>query len=208
MQVSDEWSDTDESYFVITVDQGNGRPVTKKFGPYDNVDTGTQRSVAEFVITKDDLIPPNPTALRVSVFENDEGDPEETAEAIQQKMVEISNEVSSLAGAAAGASGADAASGPGVGIGATASTVSGVLAGPIGALAAAGIVAGLGLGDDYVGEGAILAFNRPELATTPEPQGNFNGAPFNAKIEIRGGDEGSFDVFFDVLVVTITTVPA
>jgi hypothetical protein len=197
---SNELSSSDEPYFVITVDRGDGSPVTKKFGPFENTDAGEQIGVGELLIQG---ASPNPMAIRVAAYENDEGDPDETAQKLQEKMVEISNQVASIASA----SGADAADGPGVGVGATAAGVGGVLGGPLGALAAAGIVAALGLGDDFVGQAALVQFARPEQAKTPDSQGDFAGSPFNAKITISGGDaEGAYELFFDVHVIEIAPV--
>lgn len=188
----DQLSDTDEPYFIITVDQFDGRPVTRTF-PFENIETGSQIGVGARLISR---VAPNPTSIRVLAFERDEGDPEETAAELQQTLVEISNQVASVAGA----SGAAAASGPGVGVGAAAATGGGVLAGPIGALAAAGIVSALDLGDDHIGENVSMQFNRPEQAKTPGRLGDFQGNPFNAKIEINGGEEGEYELFFDVHV--------
>jgi hypothetical protein len=114
-------------------------------------------------------------------------------------MVEISNEVASIAGA----SGADAAAGAGVGVGDTAAGVGGVLAGPLGALAATGIVAALGLGDDFIGQAALVQFAQADQARTPDKQGDFEGNAFNAKITIDGGDEGAHELFFDVRVADL-----
>lgn len=187
---SDELSASDEPYFVIAVDQFNGDPDVRTF-TFENIDAGDEIGVGALLV-KD--VSPNPTAIRVIAFEHDEGDPEETAAALQEKLVELSNEVASIAGAA----GADAASGPGIGVGAAASSVGGVLGGPIGALIAAGIVSVLGLGDDFIGQDVTMQFNRPESTETPSPLGNFRGNPFNAKLAISKEDEGSYELFFDV----------
>ena len=196
----DQLSSTDEPYFVITVDQGDGRPVTRTLGPFENTDTGTEVGVGELLVSG---VSPNPTAVRVSAYENDFGDPAKTAAALQQKLVEISNQVASVASA----SGAEAADGPGVGVGAAAAGAGGLLAGPLGALAAAGVVAVLGLGDDFIGENVTVAFARPEDTSTPPDQGTFQGNSFNAQITITGNAEGNYALFFDILVtqVSITT---
>jgi hypothetical protein len=82
----------------------------------------------------------------------------------------------------------------------------GVLAGPIGALGAALIVQGLGLGDDHIGERAVVEFTRPEKIGTPPKQGDVQpGMEYNAKVDIDGGDEGVYEVFFDVVVLGLPT---
>jgi hypothetical protein len=192
---SDQATPTDEPYFVITVDVGDGRPETRKFGPFQNVETGTLVTVGEIIVSE---LTPNPLSIRVHAYENDHGNPEETAKAIQEKAVELSKAVA----AAAGSTGADVADGPGAGPGAIAAGLGGVLAGPIGALGAALIVEGLDLGDDHIGERAVVEFARPEKIGTPPKQGDVQpGMEFNAKVDIDGGDDGVYEVFFDVVVL-------
>lgn len=199
----DQGTPTDEPYFVITIDRGDGRPITNTFGPFENIETGTQVGVGTLLIEK---ISPNPVSVRVSAYENDQGDPKATAEALQTKLVEISNEVASIASA----SPADAADGPGIGVGATAAGAAGVLAGPLGALAATLIVDSLDLGDDFIGESVRVLFARPEQTGTPKAQGDFTGNPFNLKIDINNSTEGQYELFFDVHVTFLPdpiTVP-
>jgi hypothetical protein len=197
---SDEFSASDEPYFVITLDNTIGVPITKKFGPFDNTDAGTERGVGEFLAT---ALSPNPLAIRVAAFENDEGDPDETARNLQAKMVELAQQAQS----AAAASGADAADGPGIGTTAAAGAA-GLLAGPLGSLLAIGVVQVLGLGDDFVGQDVALAFTRADNTTTPPSLGQFRGNSFNAKTDIDGGDEGHYELFFDIAVENHTTSPA
>jgi hypothetical protein len=91
-----------------------------------------------------------------------------------------------------------------VGAAGGAGALGGIIAGPIGALVAAGIVSILGLGDDFIGQAIAVAFQRAEDAETPPTQGQFQGRTFNSKISVNGGDQGQYDIFFDVLVETIT----
>jgi len=42
-------SDTDEPYFVVSVDTANGLPRTEKFGPYENIETGSEVEVGSFL---------------------------------------------------------------------------------------------------------------------------------------------------------------
>jgi hypothetical protein len=191
---SDGLSPHDEPYFVITVDTGNGTPTVKKFGPFEGIDTGDEVGVEELLIQS---VAPNPLAVRVMAYENDDGDPDKTAKNIQDEAIKISQEVAKLASAA------DAADGAGAGPTAGGATIGGIIGGPLGALAAAGVVALLGLGDDFVGQDAAVLFVHSDDVGNPEVQGQFRGADFNKKISVDGDSEGAYDLFFDVRVQTI-----
>lgn len=195
---SDEWSASDEPYFVISVDHGAGVPLTKKFGPYENTDQGTEWGVGEVLV---DGIAPDPLAIRVMAYENDEGDPDETAKKIQAQMVTLAQQAQSLAAA----SGAAAADGPGIGPSATAGAV-GLVSGPLGALVAVGIVSALGLGDDFIGQDVALAFTRPENVGIPPSLGSFRGNSFNARVNIDGGNQGHHELYFDIVVTKIDII--
>lgn len=189
----DQSSPHDEPYFVITIDQGNGMPVVKKFGEFEGIDSGSEMTFGELLV---DGVPPNPMSIRVLAYENDFGDPATTAKNIQDKVVELSK----AAGTAASAAGAAAPDGPGIGVAAAASTVGGIAGGPIGALIAAGIVAGLGLGDDFISQAATLLFERPDNVGTPPTLGQFGGMDYNRKIHLNGHSEGEYDLFLNVIV--------
>jgi hypothetical protein len=191
---SDQLSPHDEPYFVIVVNNGTGAPVVKKFGKFEGIDTDDEIGIVELLIGG---VAPNPMSILALAYEQDDGDPDETAKKIQDEVVKLSQAAGSLA------SGAEAADGPGVGLAAGAATVGGIAAGPLGALAAAGIVSVLGLGDDFVGQSASLLFARQEDVGTPPKQGQFQGNDFNHKININGDEEGEYDLFFDVLVERI-----
>jgi hypothetical protein len=193
LALSNELSANDEPYFVIAVDNGNGVPLTKKFGPFENVDQGTEIGVGELLVSD---VSPDPLAIRVMAYENDEGDPDETAREIQEKMVEIAQATQAALGATDAASAAD---GPGLGPSAAAGAV-GIVAGPLGSLLAVGIVAAFGLGDDFIGQGVSLAFIRPENVGTPPEIGKFQGNSFNAQVDVAGDGEGHHQLFFDIHV--------
>lgn len=189
----DQLTPTDEPYFLIAVDTANGIARLKKFGPFSNIETGSEIGVGTILA---DRFPPNPLSIRVEAFENDQGDPDETARKLQEKLVKLAQQAQSIAAA----SGADAADGAGVGPSAAAGGVAGVLSGPLGALLAVGAVEALDLGDDWVGQGVTLAFTRPEEEYTPQEMGRFQNIPYNARVEINGGAEGHYEFFFDVAV--------
>ncbi len=192
--VNDLGSTHDEPYFIISVDTGNGAPALKKFGRYEGVDTDTEVGVAELLIDK---VAPNPMAIRVMAYENDFGDPDDTAKKIQDEVVKLSQEAGKLASAA------EAADGPGVGPSAAAGTIGGIAGGPLGALLAAGIVSALGLGDDFINQSIALLFTRPENVGEPPTQGQFQETDYNRKINVNGGDQGIYDLFFDIHVEEI-----
>ena len=195
LDLSNEISATDEPYFIVSIDDGRGVPLVKKFGPFENTDEGTEVGIGEVV--SHPSMAPNPVSIRVAAYENDSGDPDETAKKVQAAMVELAQQAQSLASAA----NADAADGPGVGPSAAAGAA-GLLAGPLGALAAIGIVSLFGLGDDFIGQGVATAFQRPDDVGTPLALGEFQGNSFNRKIDINGGDdEGHHELFFDIQVV-------
>jgi hypothetical protein len=52
----------------------------------------------------------------------------------------------------------------------------------------------------HIGQDVALVLQRPEEVGTKPPIGEFRGKPFNEKIEISGGDEGFYTLFFDVFV--------
>ena len=190
----DGQSPHDEPYFVITVNHGGSAPTVKKFGRFTGVDSGDEIGFGEVLIEK---VPPDPMTILAIAYENDDGDPDETAKKIQDEVVKLSQEVGSLASAAA------AADGPGVGPAAAAGTVGAIAGGPLGALAAAGIVSILGLGDDFVGQAAMVLFELQDDVGMPPNQGQFQGNDFNRKITINGDDEGEYELFFDVVVELI-----
>lgn len=188
---SDQLSGADEPYFVITIDNGTGNPLVRKFGEFENIVTDTEIGIGEFLIKG---VAPNIMVLRVLVYENDFGNPDETAKKIQEFVVAVAGQAQTLA------SGAAAADGAGVGPAAAAGAVGAIAGGPIGAAIAVGIVEAFGLDDDFVGQSASILFALTEDVGTPAEQGEFGTTKFNHRIVVDGGDEGKYELFFDVLV--------
>jgi hypothetical protein len=188
----DQLSPTDEPYFVVAIENFDGMPKVQKLGPFENTETG--REIGSGATWTVDNLTPNPMSIRVQAYEHDHGDPDKTARNLQEQFVELAREAQSIAGA----SGADAADGAGIGP-TTAAGVVGALAGPLGTLLAVGIVQALGLGDDYIGQGSRTLFARPELVgTEPGRLGSFQGQDYNVMIDINGGGEGHYQLFFFV----------
>jgi hypothetical protein len=196
---SNELSASDEPYFVISVINGSNQAVVQKFGPFEGVETGTEIGVGSTLISS---AAPNPTAILAIAYENDEGDPDETARKLREKAAAVVQQVQSLIAADA----ASSADGPGVGTAAGASAVGSFISGPIGGLLAAGVVSLLGLADDYVGQNVALVLQRPDEVHTMPELGKFRGNSFNVHIRIDGRDEGHYELFFDMHVeLHITT---
>jgi hypothetical protein len=189
----DQMTPTDEPYFIMSLDNVTGAPIVKKLGPFPNVETGTE--IGTMQPFRFDNLTPNPMSIRVVAYENDQGDPGTTADNLQAKFVELAQAVQSLAAADA----ASAADGPGIGPAVGAGAV-GAFAGPLGALLAVAIVELLGLDDDYIGQGAELLFARTDDLGTEDPprKGSFQGKDYNAVIDINGGGEGHYQLFFDI----------
>ena len=112
---SDQTSPHDEPYFVLTVVSGT-TSVVRKCGKFTGIDSGDEIGINQILIGG---VPPDPMSILAIAYEQDFGDPNETAKKIQEEVVKLSNEVGSLASAAA------AADGPGVGPAAAAATVGG-----------------------------------------------------------------------------------
>jgi len=163
------------------------------FGPFENVDNGTEIGVGSIVLAN---VAPNPTAILAVAFENDEGDPDQTLGKIREKAAQGVQQLQSVIASSA----ASSPDGPGISPAEAASSVAGMITGPFKELLPAGVVSLLGLDDDYIGQDVALVLQRPEEVGTKPPIGEFRGKPFNEKIEIGVGDEGSYALFFDVFV--------
>lgn len=182
----------DEPYFIITVDTKDGNPTTWT-SKHENVQVGMDVGADTTIVKK---ATPDPLSILVVGYENDAGDPDETAKEVQAEMVKLSK--------AAAASAADfegAADGPAASTFGTAGGVGGLLAGAWGAVIAMAIVAIFGMGDDYIAQNVTTLFLDGVEPTTPPIISNFQETlPYNAKVMIDGGDEGKYELYFHVLV--------
>lgn len=189
VRLSNELSASDEPYFIVSVMNGDDQTRVEKFGPFENVKAGTEIGIGATLLSGRPL---NPTTILAVAYENDEGDPDETAKKLREKAAEVVQQAQSLI--AASASGA--ADGPGIGTAAAASTAAGLISGPIGALLAGAIVSLFGLGDDYVGQDVAMLFQNPDSVGNRKAIGKFRDNDFNVRIAIDGHDEGSYELFF------------
>lgn len=178
----------DEPYFIIAVDTKTGDPTTTT-RKYENVEE--KKDVGD-ALTIIENATPDPLSILVVAYENDAGDPDETAKNVQAEMVKLSKEAAALAGALEGA-----ADGPAAG---TIAAAGGALAGAWGAVIAVAIVAIFGMGDDYIGQNVTTLFLSGEEPTTPANIGKFQDMDYNKKVMVDGGDEGKYELYFHVLV--------
>ncbi|MDQ4143305.1 MAG: hypothetical protein M3198_06085 [Actinomycetota bacterium] len=189
IEESNEWSASDEPYFLISV-VSTHRSVTKKFGPFENVDAGENHPmVAGVAAFEDDVIPP--VILGVIANEHDEGTPEEAAEKareVARALMEKMEEAAASFGAATAGSHVIPEWLRDIWIGWI----------PEGAAAV------LGLGDDHVGSnGRILFDYDPQLKQwkTPPSIGTFEDNPYNVKLKVGvNPEEGKYELYFDVKV--------
>jgi hypothetical protein len=183
----------EEPYFITSVSNGDNQTRVQMFGPFENVVNGTEIGIGSILFAGG---APNPTAILAVAFENDEGDPDQTLEKIRAKAAQGVQQLQSVIASST----ASSANGPGISPAEAASTVAGIITGLFRELLPAPVVSLLGLDDDYIGQDVALFLQRPDEVGTKPPIGEFRGKPFNEKIEISGGDEGSYALFFDVFV--------
>jgi hypothetical protein len=184
---------SDEPYFITSMSNGDNQTRVQMFGPFENVENGTEIGVGSLLLASG---APNPTAILAVGFENDEGDPDKTARKIREKAAPGVQQLQSVIASSA----ASSPDGPGISQSDAASSVAGIITGPFKELLPAAVVSLLGLDDDYIGQDVALVLQRPEEVGTKPAIGEFRGKPFNEKIDIFGGDEGFYTLFFDVFV--------
>lgn len=189
---SDQLSGSDEPYFIIGVASA-GRSNTQRFGPYGDIDSGTVRFDATYVASEDHRITP-PIVLGVVAMEHDEGTPEE-AEAKVREMIEgLEEKFDQVVGAFSGVSTGDHV---------MPEWARDIYIG----WAPEAIAAVFGLGDDEVGRTPMVLFdNKSELKEWRAPAviGNHGPNEYNVVLNVDGGDEGKYDLFFKVDLFKIT----
>ena len=189
----DQLSPADEPYFIIGVAGSNGSN-TVRFGPYENVRTGTNGFEATLLADpfNGKLIVP-PIVIGVVAWEHDEGTPEEAEtkvrdvfEAIEEKFDQA---VATFAGAPAD------------------NHVLPEWAREIVIGWAPEIVAAIfGLGDDHIGSVPLIMFDfNPGLErwVTPSQIALHGQNPYNTAIVVDGGGEGKYELRFQVQIAEI-----
>jgi hypothetical protein len=187
----DQLSDTDEPYFIIGV-AGSNRSNTMRFGPYENVATGTDRFEAAMLadpFSSNSVVPP--IVIGVVALEHDEGTPEE-AETKVRNIFKAIEEKFEQAAATFGAATAGSHVLP--------EWARDIVIGWV----PEGVAAVFGLGDDNIGSVPLVMFDfNPGLEKwkTPPGIGHHGQNPYNTVILVDGGSEGKYELRFQVEVV-------
>ncbi|MEU9593378.1 hypothetical protein AB0D84_27140, partial [Streptomyces sp. NPDC048193] len=191
LEESDEWSASDEPYFLISV-VGANKAVTRKIGPVENVDAGEDHTIVSGVAGFEDRIVP-PVILGVIANENDEGSPEEAAEKAK-KVAESAVGKFEEAMASFGAATTDSHVVP--------EWFRDILVGWI----PEGVAAVFGLGDDSIGSNGQILFDYDPAGMdwrSPPSLGTFGANPYNVKLPVGvNPEEGRYELYFDVKVGT------
>jgi hypothetical protein len=190
----DQLSGSDEPYFLIGV-AGSNRSNTIRFGPYEGIDTGTVRFEAAMLAdptgSNPILITP-PIVIGVVAVEHDEGTPEEAEEKVRNIFKEIEEKFDQAAGTFTGTT---------AGSHVLPQWARDIIIGWI----PEGIAAVFGLGDDHIASVPLVLFDfNPGLDkwTTPPQIGMHGDNPYNRTLNIDGGDQGRYTLFFNVEIVT------
>lgn len=193
----DQSSNSDEPYFIIGVAGSNGSN-TIRFGPYEDVDGGKNRFEASYVVDTVHKIKP-PIVLGVTAWEYDYGTPEEAEGKVRKVFEEIEKKFEE----ALKALGLANESGDSHVMPEWARDIY------IGWLPE-GIAAVLGLGDDKVGYAPVVFFdNKADLLEWRAPKviGKHGQNEYNVVINVDGGDEGNYDLYFLVDLFQLTECP-
>ena len=189
----DQLSDTDEPYFIIGV-AGSNRSNTMRFGPYENVETGTDRFEAAMIAdpTSDNpVVVVPPIVLGVVALEHDEGTPEE-AETKVRNIFKAIEEKFEQGAATFGAATAGSHVLP--------EWARDIVIGWV----PEGVAAVFGLGDDHIGSVPLVMFDfNPGLEKWEDSprKGLHNQNPYNERIVVDGGSEGKYELRFQVEIV-------
>jgi hypothetical protein len=95
LEESNEWSESDEPYFLIGV-AGTGGSTLRRFGPYGDVDEGETRFEAQAIADLTHRLAP-PIVLGVLAKEHDEGTPEESEAKVRAVFRDIEDKVDEIA---------------------------------------------------------------------------------------------------------------
>lgn len=174
----------DEPYFTIGALSSNGSRV-KQFGPYENVEDGTERSDIGVITDIDDFFSP-PVVLAVQAMEHDEGSPEEAEQAVRKVFEDAEKVFDEAAGVFLGNPDGN--------------HVMPEFMRDIFIGWAPEVIAQLaGMADDFVGEASRVYFDMAPVETewkTKPIVGVHQGNKYNETITVDGGDEGKHTLFF------------
>lgn len=182
----DQSSGSDEPYFIIGVAAAN-RSKTTRFGPYEDINSGTVRFEATEVASTDDKITP-PVALLIAAIEHDQGSEEEAENKVRDAVRDIEDKFDQAVGSFMGSS-----------------TDNHVMPEWLRDIVIGWfpewIAAGFGFADDEIGKTALILFdNKADLLEwrARPVQGKHGSNEWNYDVDIDGGDEGKYKLYFMV----------
>jgi hypothetical protein len=185
-QVQIQLSGSDEPYFIIGVASADGSK-TKRYGPYEDINSGTVRFEADYIVSVDDKITP-PIVLGIVAMEHDEGSPQEAEDKVRKVVEEIEKKFDQAVGSFTGTN---------TGNHVLPEWSRDILIGWV----PEGIAAVFGLADDLIGKTPLVLFdNKADLKEwrAPAIKGMHGGNEYNVDISVDGGDEGKYTLFFKV----------
>jgi hypothetical protein len=196
----DQSTGSDEPYFMISV-LGSNKSITKRFGPYEDIDSGTVRTETSDVATVGiDPSGDNVTApmyLAVAAMEHDWGSPQEAEGKVRSAIEDAESVLDSLA-AFMGANTKDNHVMP--------DWVRNIY---IGWFPEWG-TALFGLADDDVGKNAQALFDyKQDLLAWPQPpvKGKWGDNDYTHTLSIDGGSQGKYTLYFYIQLFQIIFVP-
>ena len=187
-------SGSDEPYFLIAVMSGQGSK-TVKFGPFENIDSGSVNFEAGTIVDIADGCS-LPISIGVVVIEHDSGSPEEAEQKVRKAVEDAEKKFDQIVSAFMGAP---------TGNHVLPEWARDIIVGWV----PEGAASVLDLADDLVGKNVSLLFdNRPDVSEwQPLPvRGKHGDNEYNWVINVNGGDEGEYDVFFKVDLAEISVV--
>jgi hypothetical protein len=187
----DQSTGSDEPYFIVSV-LGANKAVTKRFGPYEDVDTGTAKTELNDVTTVSLDVPADnvtaPIYLAAAAMEHDWGSPEEAEGKVRSAIEDAESVLDNLA-AFMGANTKDNHVMP--------EWIRNVY---IGWFPEWG-TALFGLADDDVGRASDVVFDyKADLLNWPQPSalGKWGNNEYTHTLQIDGGDQGKYTLYFHI----------
>ncbi|NAZ17928.1 hypothetical protein GT020_18000 [Glutamicibacter soli] len=191
IEESNEWSASDEPYFLLSV-VGSNKSVTRKFGPIENVDAGENHPTALTLASfeEDGIIPP--IIIGVAAMEHDEGTPEEAAETVREHAEKLVNKFEEIVNSAFG--GAEITNHV------IPEWLRDILIGWVPEV----IAALFGMGDDQIGGNGKFVFDydgTKDEWSDPEILGNFGTNPHNVVVPVGvNPEEGKYELYFNIKI--------
>jgi hypothetical protein len=190
----DQGTGSDEPYFIIGVAATNGSRTTRF--DYEEINTGSKRFAADDIVPVGAELKP-PIVIGVFAVEHDEGSRKE-AEGKVRSVIETAEKALDQAGKAIAAI---------YGLPVTNHVMPDWMRDIVVGWAPEAAAAIFGLADDEIGKKPRVLFDSgPDLLEWKAPAviGRHGDNDYNVAINVDGGDEGNYDVFFLVDLLDIT----